>query len=698
MLTRSGLLLFPLACLLPIAQALASDVASEEAFFTDIPLTLTATRLPQPAADSPVSTTIIDSEMIRAYGAVELIDVLRLVPGFQVVHPSGERVAATYHGRGDEFSRRLQVLIDGRSVYSPILGQVNWVNLPINAENIERIEVTRGPNAASYGANSFAGVVNIITKHSSQTAGTSTTIETGHRDHQRYFLQHSGQEGNFSYRLSTSFRSDNGFDTQEFPDDKQVRMLQFRGDYQYDPYNEFEFQFGLSEIRNEEGWNDPEDILVDPLRTSQSQHSFQLLRWQHYFEPDESLRVQFYHTKEIVNDTFSTASIDDLFGNNPLANAVLSGVGIDVNRGVLLPFDQYVHRYDLEAQHTFSPSRSWRIVWGGNIRRDEVGGRQYFNTDSNHDVISNDLYRVFGHAEWKPSPQWTFNLGATAEKNDITTGIRLSPRISANYHFLPGHTLRLSANRAYRTPTIFEEEVDILTKTAEAIEAQQVTFSAGGLKPENITTYELAWLANLPKYQTDFELKLFREEIRDIIVEAKDHAYFDHPLNTLTGFDVFDDVLFYTNDGYLNATGLELQLSMRPTRHTRVHLGHTYIKQHGESLGDINRASYPDGIKYDDLTQTTPRATTTLQVIHDFAHDLQGSLAFHRYGLYEFEGGDDTGDFKILNFRVAKKFAYGNSDIELAANFQNMLDEYFDFEKEQVFESGVYFSLKVNFD
>ncbi|MGD9000802.1 MAG: TonB-dependent receptor, partial [Granulosicoccaceae bacterium] len=524
MLSKTGLAVITLVGLLRIEQGLASDLPSEEAFFTDIPLTLTATRLPQPAADSPVSTTIIDSEMISAYGAVELIDVLRLVPGFQVAHPSGERVTLSYHGQVDEFSRRMQVLIDGRSVYSPLLGHVDWANIPLNVEDIERIEVTRGPNAASYGANSFAAVINIITRHSSETLGTRLTVENGARGHERYFASHSARSGAFSYRLSTNYRDDNGFDSPEFPDDKNIRMLQFRGDYQLDPFNVIELQLGYNQLRHLDGDTDADDILLDPVRTVKREHSFQLLRWQRDITPDESFKVQFYHNREVEHDDYYTAPLADL-GLGDLAVFDLDGTpgnepDIDVGLGVPVPFSTYVSRYDLEFQHTFKPAAQWRVVWGGSLRRDEAGGRMHFNTASSHDTFTNKVYRLFAHTEWKPSAKWTINLGALAEKNDITTGIRLSPRVSANYHFSPKHTVRISTNRAYRTPTLYEENANTTSASAEGIGLQDLRFSDGGLKPEKITTYELAWLANIPRYRANLELKLFREEIRDVLTEV----------------------------------------------------------------------------------------------------------------------------------------------------------------------------------
>ena len=108
-----------------------TGLLSEADFFADIPLVLSATRLQQPVNEVPVATSIIDREMIDASGFTEIPDLLRLVPGFHVSYDSGHIMAVGYHMLHDRYVRHQQVLIDGRSVYSPLLGGVNWSELPI---------------------------------------------------------------------------------------------------------------------------------------------------------------------------------------------------------------------------------------------------------------------------------------------------------------------------------------------------------------------------------------------------------------------------------------------------------------------------------------------------------------------------------------------------------------------------------------
>ena len=148
-----------------VGMSSASELTTEDAFFSDLPVVASVSRLPQRLADAPTSVTVIDREMIKASGARELSDVFRLVPGFQT-HPNNtDSARVTYHGLTDEeFSPRVQVLVDGRSLYSPLFRNgVNWALIPVALDDIERIEVVRGTNAVSYGSNAFLGVINIIT-------------------------------------------------------------------------------------------------------------------------------------------------------------------------------------------------------------------------------------------------------------------------------------------------------------------------------------------------------------------------------------------------------------------------------------------------------------------------------------------------------------------------------------------------------
>jgi len=127
----------------------------------DLPQVLTPSRLPQRLDETPSTVTIIDRAMIEASGARRLVDVLRLAPGFQVGYKNNNLPTATYHGLSDEYARRVPLLLNGQRIFQYSRGVVEWNNLPIPLESIERIEVVRGPDAAAYGSNALQAVINI---------------------------------------------------------------------------------------------------------------------------------------------------------------------------------------------------------------------------------------------------------------------------------------------------------------------------------------------------------------------------------------------------------------------------------------------------------------------------------------------------------------------------------------------------------
>ena len=707
---------------LQLSAAPQPAFSEEEDIFGSIPVTHTATRLSQSVHDSPVSITIIDREMIEAYDGYELVDVLRLVPGFQVTHPRGFRNATSYHGLGSEYSSRMQVQIDGRSVYTPILGHVEWAELPIEAEDIERIEVIRGPNAASYGANSFTAIINIITNHASETPGLYLKASNGDRNLKRYVARYGGNTGLLDYRVTASYRSDSGFADPNFPDDKELGSFNFRGDYQPTLDNNFEFQVGYRDSKHQDGdIHDPRSERTDPKRDVDGRTHYQLFRWRHQVDEKEHFSLQFYHNYQRIDDTYLTAPLDTI---NPISDDDAAALGVSgftellglsagttaVNQPIRLSFSRLTHRYDLEFQHNLEVNDDLRLVWGASARYEQTGGDGFFNTTSSHDFNTNHTYRLFGHGEWKPNPKWTINAGTMIENNDIT-GTDISPRLAINHHITPNHSIRASVSRAYRTPTVLETRSDfvaaIFDTDGNRVEFDQTTIGDPDLEPEKLTSLELAYTGHFPKYGLNLDAKLFYDKIDNLINDVENEQFTDPGTALLNPFlnslspglgdsEVAlnsDEVNFYANVGDARLKGFEAQLQWQINNDTRLHAGYTILDVSGTALDEINDRDTGES-SFDDLSEQAPKSISTLQLIHDLQHDIRTSLAFHHYSQYNFEGGDETGPFSILNARVAKTFRLGNSQARVAVSFQNLLDDYFDYEAEQVFEKRLFLTFE----
>lgn len=164
---------FPLALLLvsssPVLAAdTLDDLSLEDLTKTEI---TSVSRKSQNLANVPAAAFVVSNDDIRRSGAQTIPDVLRMVPGIEVAQIDNGRYAVTARGFNGRFSNKLQVLIDGRSIYLPTFSGVMWEHDPIALEDIERIEVIRGAGAAVWGVNSVSGVINIISKHSREQVG-----------------------------------------------------------------------------------------------------------------------------------------------------------------------------------------------------------------------------------------------------------------------------------------------------------------------------------------------------------------------------------------------------------------------------------------------------------------------------------------------------------------------------------------------
>ena len=312
---KTLLLILFLSAFLQLANAEeeSPQVVSEEDYIGDVPKVLTVSRLSQPLSDVPSAVTVIDRETIRASGIVDLPEIFRLVPGMYVgtnagyVHNTNHVVS--YHGMTTAYAGAMQVLINGRSVYSPLYGGVQWSELSLAIADIERIEVTRGPNAASYGANSYFGVINIITQQPSEVAGNSI-IATHGDGRNEAFYRHAGNTGDLSYRVTAGYRQDDGLEKRN--DFKRTRMLNAQADYRMNNSNSLEFELGLADGARGEG-----DIKEDPTifipRTKQIDNNYQLIRWRHNMGDESDFSLQAYHAFDRSDDETTSVNLRPVF-------------------------------------------------------------------------------------------------------------------------------------------------------------------------------------------------------------------------------------------------------------------------------------------------------------------------------------------------------------------------------------------------
>jgi iron complex outermembrane receptor protein len=629
---------------------------AEDDYIGEVPTVLSVSRLSQPKSDAPSAVTVIDREMIRAAGIVDLPEVFRLVPGFYVGENAGyvhnTNHVVSYHGMTTAYAGSMQVLIDGRSVYSPLYGGVQWSELPLAIADIERIEVTRGPNAASYGANSYFGVINIITQHPSQVPGDSI-IATHGNGRNEVFYRHGGHVGDLSYRITTGYREDDGFDNRN--DFKRTRLLNLRADYQVNNNDNIEFEFGLADGARGEG-NINEDPLVFLPRTKKIFNHYELVRWRHNISASSDFSLQAFHSYDRSNDKTTSVNL------RPAVNALLGpGFGaLLVNDTISVKNLTEVERYDIEAQHNFSLGNDLRFVWGGNIRQDSLRAPFYLGTNKT-DYF--DLQRLFGHAEWSPHSKWLFNAGAMIENNDFT-GTDISPRVSVNYKFLPNHTIRVGASSALRTPNYLEEKfnrsLQVPTLLPGVTLLQQYDANLGNVDPERIISKEIGYLGKVGKL--DVDARLFYDIISDHIDRR------DSPFTAPPGFLLVtdaEDIEGAVNTGTAEVNGFETQIKWHIARKTNLLLNfaHVRIRETKEKLARNYEQSMPSN---------TVSALLTLQ----FDSHWDGSIAYYQTSKATLLGDGDPVDLiRKCNVRLARRFNVGKWSGEVSAVVENLFNE-----------------------
>ena len=285
------------------AAIVALPAPAAEPFFDDIPIVLTASRLAQSPLDAPAAVTIVDREMIEASGFTELHDLLRLVPGFLVADwPGGSPVVAN-HGLGDAYDRRIKVMIDGRTVNSPLWGNTNWQDLPVRVDDVERLEVVRGPNGAAYGVNAFQGVINIITRAPAAEDGATVISRLGEDGFADHGFRLNGRSGAaIDWRLSGSHRRAQNFESMRDDDgERNAReeiartVLNLSATAQLTTRDELGLQFGLADGVTERGT--PGDML-DPVRDDDMRARYLHLAWRRSFSADAELSLHYYHQDE----------------------------------------------------------------------------------------------------------------------------------------------------------------------------------------------------------------------------------------------------------------------------------------------------------------------------------------------------------------------------------------------------------------
>lgn len=662
--------------------ALADDLFMDG---SALPEVLTATRLKQSPAAVPGSMTVLDNELIKASGARDISELLRLVPGMMVGAISGNQATVNYHGTNASEARRMQVLIDGRSVYRAGLATVDWSDIPVAMEDIERIEVFRGPNTVSYGANALMAVVNIITRSPANSHGTRFKVTRGQRGiNDWYASQGTGWESG-DLRLSLSGQEDDGFDSRldgsDYRDSRRLNRVSLSVSQMLNEQQSIDWQLNAKEGTNQRPYTykpvfygvsqqgNNSDVVAKDYAGS--------LRWNLELNPQHSLYVQgsaqhwdrqqtwracdaaISFSPELtrlwqINPNYAERLARGIKGfsdagapppgspaEQAIAQQVLTQWSAGGKQTVCGNIDQSARetRYDLELQDTLSLSNNLRLVSGMNYRYDRADSETYFNG-----TLDDTTWRLFGQLEWRASEHWLIQGGAMYEDTQLT-GNSLTPRIAVNYLINPRHGLRAVYSEAIRSADMFENNVNWsyrVTGLSAPVYGQNSaqyfvrTRGPGNLDQEHMRSRELGYNGYFSDQALNLDIKLFYDEISGMISE---------PLR--------NNQYIASNNNSARFSGTEGQLDWQLSRADRLRLTYAYV--HAQASNRLDQH----------LTASNSGSAGWLR---NWGQGWSSALFY--YGDNALNGYR----FQRIDTRIAKRLALGKASLELAGTLQQRLD------------------------
>jgi iron complex outermembrane receptor protein len=684
--------------LFALSPSLSADDLSEEDFLADMPIVLSATRLAQPLTDVPVAMTVIDRDTIEALGATTIPDVLRHVPGFQVGRITGSRLTVTYHGISDEFARNMQVLVDGRSVYDAGFGGVNWASFPVLIEDVQRIEVIRGPNSAAFGANAFSATINIITTHPAEQSGTLLKAMRGSLSTQRYLARQAVTIQNFDFRLTAMQERSEGLDSRE--DDFSTQMVNFRGDLRLTDNSELLFEAGYSEGERDDNYEGESATDFDPYqpdRTIDDTQGYQQIRFSHSVSEESEWSLQLYHNYQEIDDEYETMRFSDYLSimlGTTIPPAAIPGIlGFPDQRLKVGYHDLNSERYDLELQHTLRLSNDLRLVYGAGARSDSAWSLARFKDDQK--VLRRQI-RTFGNAEWYALDNLVFNFGLMAEAYEDYQPY-YSPRVALNLHVDSQQTLRFSHSKAIRMPTLVENSSSMRARFQDETTHDVIYQGGGRLKPEEITSTELGYVGHVPSLGLTLDAKLYRDDLHNFIGQPRDGRCLDEAVCVMEPSEA--GAWTFTNVGDATTSGYELGISAKPSDKSLLRIGYAFAKTSGEFIRVIRDPGAPTPYIYTEFAPLVPRNTMSMLLAYRFPHGFDGSIAYYRLDGFEWFGdGDEMAGYDKIDAKLSYTLNYFNTEGKVSLMLKNMGGDYTDFRSSNEIGPESYIEFELFFD
>lgn len=525
--------------LLPVTEFLYAAAPQAELFqmpFEDLMNVevISIAKKPQSVNETAAAIHVISQQDIRRSGATSLPEVLRGVPGLHVAQISANNWAISIRGFNDRFANKLLVLVDGRSVYTPIFAGVYWNMQDMLLEDIERIEVVRGAGGTLWGANAVNGVINIITKRADKTQGTQLSFLGGSQDlvanaryggqlnqdtHYRIFAQ-GRRVDNFKDSVATEPANDRWKNVHAgFRLDSKINSdndLLIEGSYNNGDSDQTTTNTSLTPIVATKMVEDEVDYQTGNF----------VARWNHHFDTDNKLQIQGYY---------------DYFER----------IGVDTK---LL-----VHTMDIDMQHQIKLFDDHDFIWGLGYRG------VYDELESDFTVSFNPKFRYastfsgFIQDEIRINDALRLTLGSKFEHNDYT-GFEYQPSARLLWRVNQSHSFWTSVSRSVRVPSRSLQDMRINAFAVRGFVPPSFTPTLGSifgnkdLKSENVYSAEIGYRA-LFSSKMSVDITGFYNYYDDLKSQEQSRGFGSSP--------VAHNLIISTTDNQMTATSYGAEISAK---------------------------------------------------------------------------------------------------------------------------------------
>ena len=550
--------LYACAPLLPIAVALLlsawvspvhadSDTATLDQLkqlsiqqLMNIPVT-TVARHPQKLIDTASAVQVITQEDIRRSGATTLAQVLRLADNLQVAQENSHDWAISARGFNTALGNKLLVMIDGRTVYTPLFSGVFWDAQDYLLEDIDHIEVISGPGGTLWGANAVNGVINIITKSAKDTQGAYAEAGSGSQLNAVAGARYGGAVSSNTYFRVYAKYLNSADDVLTDGARAFDAWHESRGGFRLDSQPSARDTMTLQGDIYQGHEDDPAGGVPGPASVAQTDGANVLGRWARQFSADADMSLQAYIDRTHLLDP---------------APALTFGTALFAPAGFL---HDDLTTYDIDFQDRFPLGAYTRLVWGLGFRHthDQVANAPslaFLPT-----VLDQNLYSGFVRDEIPLLPTLSFIVGTKLEHNDYT-GWEVQPDVHLRWTLTDQQTLWGAVSRAVRTPSRIDRDLSEATPPRPVLLEGSSDFVS-----ETVIAYELGYRAQLSS-RLGGSLSTFY------------NVYNDLRSTSFTPGTLLP--LFFANNLEGHTYGLELSGDYQVLPGWSLHAGYTLLREH----------------------------------------------------------------------------------------------------------------------